>query len=66
MPSVIPHSDPTIGRRFAMSRHLVEQGSIQIEYEFTAGDPDSERLLEWYEVGHTRNWLSFYSALSCY
>ena len=26
------------------------QGSIQIEYEFTAGDPDSERLLEWYEA----------------
>ena len=24
-------------------------GSIQIEYEFTAGDPESERLLSWYE-----------------
>ena len=28
------------------------QGSIQIEYEFTASDPDSERLLQWYEVWH--------------
>ncbi|CAK9044392.1 unnamed protein product [Durusdinium trenchii] len=35
----------------AAERRLLEAGcrSIQIEYEFTAGDPDSERLLEWYE-----------------
>ena len=24
-------------------------GAIQIEYEFTAGDPESQRLLQWYE-----------------
>eukprot|EP00438_Fugacium_kawagutii_P008310 Skav206333 [mRNA] locus=scaffold1420:308203:314882:- [translate_table: standard] len=35
----------------AAERRLLEAGcrSIQIEYEFTAGDPDSERLLQWYE-----------------
>ena len=36
-----PHFDPSNA-----------QGSVQIEYEFTAGDPDSERLLQWYEVWH--------------
>eukprot|EP00434_Breviolum_minutum_P016305 symbB.v1.2.014367.t1/scaffold1022.1/size143637/5 len=35
----------------AAERRLLDSGccSIQIEYEFTAGDPDSLRLLEWYE-----------------
>ncbi|CAJ1375109.1 unnamed protein product [Effrenium voratum] len=35
----------------AAERRLFLSGcrSIQIEYEFTAGDPESERLLSWYE-----------------
>ncbi|CAL1161745.1 unnamed protein product [Cladocopium goreaui] len=35
----------------AAERRLLDAGcrSIQIEYEFTASDPDSERLLQWYE-----------------
>mmetsp|Transcript_30112 Transcript_30112/g.69542 ORF Transcript_30112/g.69542 Transcript_30112/m.69542 type:complete len:261 (-) Transcript_30112:19-801(-) len=35
----------------AAERRLLECGcsSVQIEYEFTAGDKDSERLLRWYE-----------------